>query len=283
MICSIEGVGVWGAGYSHWKDVVARNPVGFDPDEPVKSNETDDNAAPALSDAGPKPEIIPARERRRAPLAVKLAVEVAAQAFEQTSMLAEDTTCVFASGMGDTNITDHMCRAVATADKLLSPTKFHNSVHNAAAGYWSISTDCMMPANSISAFNYTAALALLEASTQCSVQQRPVLLVVFDTKTPATFAGSMTINENFACALLLTPQRDATKPNIKIESGRTAQSMSQRCVESNFTMASTANPAAQLLPLLHSVATGTSKPLILPMGFGTSLTVQLDTAAQAHE
>lgn len=266
MICSIEGIGIWGAGFSHWNELLA-------------GNDADSTVAPALPDAGPKPEIIPARERRRAPLAVKLAVEVAAQAFEQTSMLAKDTSCVFASGMGDTNITDHMCRAVATAEKLLSPTKFHNSVHNAAAGYWSISTDCMMPANSISAFNYTAALALLEASTQCSVQQRPVLLVVFDTKTPPTFAGSMTISDNFACALLLSPTMNPEKTTIKIESGRGRQSSSQRCVESSFTMASTVNPAAQLLPLLRSIATSESKPLTLPVGFGTSLTVQVQADA----
>ena len=34
-------------------------------------------------------------------------------------------------------------RTLASAPTLLSPTKFHNSVHNAAAGYWTIGTGCM--------------------------------------------------------------------------------------------------------------------------------------------
>ncbi len=276
MIFAIEGVGVWGAGYAHWNELLQRHPR-----EPARVASADADTGPsALPASGPKPEIIPARERRRAPLAVKLAVEVASQAFEQTDIAASDTACVFASGMGDTSITDHMCRAVATADKLLSPTKFHNSVHNAAAGYWSISTGCMMPANSISAFNYTAALALLEAGTQCQVQQRPILLVLFDTSTPATFAGSMTVDEDFAAALLLSPGRDDSRPAIEINMNGDEPTPSSKGQKRDLSKVTTANPAAQLLPLLHCIATQTTEPISLPVGTGSSLTVQLSSSAR---
>ena len=52
---------------------------------------------------------------------------------------------MFASTYGDLAITDYMCSTLAKAPMTLSPTRFHNSVHNAAAGYWSIATACRQP------------------------------------------------------------------------------------------------------------------------------------------
>ena len=62
----------------------------------------------------------------------------------------------------------------------MSPTKFHNSVHNAAAGYWTIGTGCMAPSNSLSGYECSFAAGLLEAAAQCAADRRPVLLVGFD-------------------------------------------------------------------------------------------------------
>ena len=33
-----------------------------------------------------------------------------------------------------------ICEALATDEREVSPTRFHNSVHNASAGYWGIAT-----------------------------------------------------------------------------------------------------------------------------------------------
>src|SRR5690606_36123265 len=117
---------------------------------------------------------------------------------------------VFGSGLGDTEISDYMCRVLTTDLKQLSPTKFHNSVHNAAAGYWTISSGCMKSANSIAAYQMTAGLALLEGMTQCAVQQEPVLVTLFDTKAHPRFDQMFACTQAFGAALLLQPMAHAS-------------------------------------------------------------------------
>jgi 3-oxoacyl-(acyl-carrier-protein) synthase len=130
---AIVGVGIWSEQFSNWDDFRAV----LDGQE-------------VMSDIALKPELIPPRERRRAPMAVKMAIEVMDQACRMAAVEPSEVASVFASGMGDMQITDYMCRTLATAPRAVSPTKFHNSVHNAATGYWSIATHSHSPANAIS-------------------------------------------------------------------------------------------------------------------------------------
>ena len=58
----------------------------------------------------------------------------------------------------------------------MSPIRFHNSVHNAAAGYWTIGTDCHEPYTALSAFEDTFGEGLLEALSQAACRTAPVLL-----------------------------------------------------------------------------------------------------------
>ena len=87
---------------------------------------------------------------------------------------------MFASTHGDLAVTDSVCETLAKTPLLTSPTKFHNSVHNAAAGYWTIGVQCLRPYTAVSAWHYTFAAALLEAATQAVVQQEPILYVAYD-------------------------------------------------------------------------------------------------------
>ena len=48
----------------------------------------------------------------------------------------------------------------------ISPTRFHNSVHNAAAGYWGIATGATAAANALCAYDASFGAGLLEALTQ---------------------------------------------------------------------------------------------------------------------
>ena len=54
----------------------------------------------------------------------------------------------------------------------LSPTRFHNSVHNAPAGYWGIATGAMAAVDGLCAFDASFAAGLLEAATRLAVQPR---------------------------------------------------------------------------------------------------------------
>jgi hypothetical protein len=58
-----------------------------------------------------------------------MAIEVMDQACKMANISPDDVAVIFSSAMGDMQITDYMCRALAKTPKLISPTKFHNSVH----------------------------------------------------------------------------------------------------------------------------------------------------------
>ena len=114
----------------------------------------------------PRPAAIPARERRRAGLFINIAVEVAHQACERAGVAKDAVHSVFTSAMGDTSITDYMCRKLATPEQLLSPARFTNSVHNAASGYWSISAGNREPSTFVGGFAACTGAGLLEAASQ---------------------------------------------------------------------------------------------------------------------
>jgi len=152
-----------------------------------------------------QPELIPPRERRRAPQFVKMAVEVMLQACRTAGMEPGRPAAVFASQMSDMETTDYICRVLAQSPELVSPTRFHNSVHNAAVGYWSIATGSRAAANAVAAFEWSVPMAVLEAGVQVTSEQTPVLVVTEDAAPPAPFDYICPGARPFAAALLLTP------------------------------------------------------------------------------
>ncbi|MGH8213325.1 MAG: beta-ketoacyl synthase chain length factor, partial [Rhodanobacteraceae bacterium] len=107
----IGGIGAWTRGAPDWNTLraVLQGKSESHEDAPSKP------AATAL----------PAAERRRAPEAVLLAAEVAAQACAMARLDPASLPCVFASTHGELAITDYMCAILASAPRELSPTKFH--------------------------------------------------------------------------------------------------------------------------------------------------------------
>src|SRR5690606_10583140 len=96
------------------------------------------------------------------------------------ALLPATLPSVFASTCGELAITDNMCATLASAPTEISPTRFHNSVHNAAAGYWTIGTGATEPATAISAGEATFAMGLVEALAQLEAGAPAVLLVAYD-------------------------------------------------------------------------------------------------------
>ncbi|WP_430391830.1 beta-ketoacyl synthase chain length factor [Dyella sp. 20L07] len=186
----VEGIGVWSAALGDFAALQAQE-QGLDV------------VAPA---ARPPAAMLPANERRRAPESVLLAVEVAGQAVTMSGRAASELPCIFSSAYGDQLISDYMCATLAQAPSELSPTRFHNSVHNAPAGYWTIVTGCNAASSAISAGHASFGAGLLEAAALCIAEQRPVLLVCSD------IAGSGPVGEMsnsqtaFGCALVMAPQ-----------------------------------------------------------------------------
>ena len=158
----------------------------------------------------PAAAILPPNERRRAPQSVLLAVEVAQQAVAMSGRDATTLPCIFASADGDQATTDYMCKTLADAPIELSPTRFHNSVHNAPVGYWTIAVGCHAPSTAVAAQRASFGAGLLEAASQTLGGQQPVLLVSSDTVGAGPLREVTGCNQAFGCALVLAPERSAT-------------------------------------------------------------------------
>jgi len=201
--CKIAAFGAWGKGFENWSDLVGllKNKQ-FVPEDSV------------LNSKGPKPEVIPANERRRSPLPVKLAVETSWQATQMANIDPKELTCVFVSGFGDTQLTDYMCKVLATDSKELSPTKFHNSVHNAAAGYWTISTGCEKAANSVAGFQDSVSLTLMEAMIQCQQEAKPILMTFFDAPVSVVLTDIMGAGSAFSFSMIILPCEEGESASL---------------------------------------------------------------------
>jgi hypothetical protein len=157
----------------------------------------------------PSPTLLGANERRRAPASVLMALHVAEQAVAQSGLDATTLASVFASAHGDLAIVDALCSTLASDPQLLSPTRFHHSVHNAPSGYWAIAAGSRAPSSAIAAYRRSFAAGLIEAAVQCAADARPVLLVACDTHARGALASVNTSRGLLALALVLSPQQSA--------------------------------------------------------------------------
>ena len=265
----ILGVGVWGATARSWKDLQAV----------FNGQQLQDDGS-----KGPKPEVIPANERRRAPLPVRLAIEASWQACQQSGFDPAELSSVFVSGLGDTQLTDYMCRALIGENKALSPTKFHNSVHNAAAGYWTISTASMRSANSLAGNEKSMPLALLEGLIESQAHAKPMLISFYDAPCSDVLQDLLKNQQPFSAAIVITPKSfQHDKPIIGTVR---AQVLAERstwptlaCDPFLFECYET-NPAARILPLLKMIcsADGTINTMQMPLSSETSLKLSLATS-----
>ena len=89
---------------------------------------------------------------------------------------AQHWQSVFASSGGDYPIIDAICMGLSPRQRYF-PTQFHNSVHNAVAGYWSIATGAQSASSSISAFQDTFAAGIFEAAVLAASSSAPVFYV----------------------------------------------------------------------------------------------------------
>jgi len=239
-------------------------------------------AAPAKR---PAPALLAAAERRRAPDTVALALEVAAAAVHASGHDAAALPSVFTSTHGDLAVSDYMCATLASAPTLISPTKFHNSVHNAAAGYWTIATGCRETSTALTAFDASFAAGLLEAASQCSADDRAVLLVAFDVEASGALASVVDSAGLLACALVLAPS--PSESSVAVFDWELAPATKAAPAPRSAAARSLAgNAMAGALPLLEAIATvdRSDAPLALPLGpsLALRLTAHALVAAEAR-
>lgn len=194
----VEGIGAWLRGAPDWNSLraVLRGERDLREDAPTKP------AAPSL----------PPAERRRAPESVLLAVDVAGQACAMAKRDPASLACVFASSHGELAITDYMCATLANAPRELSPTKFHNSVHNAPVGYWTIATQCTAASSAVTGWHASFGAGLLEAAMLAWADRAPVLFAACDIASIGPLSEMTRTTRAFGAAFVLSPSQD---PNLR--------------------------------------------------------------------
>jgi hypothetical protein len=242
----IEGIGLLGPGFSGWPQGRA-----------VLAGEVPYAAAAA---ALPAAASLPPAERRRVGRAVKLALGVGLEAIGAAGLDAATLPTVFASSGGDGHNCHEICVVLASDDRQISPTRFHNSVHNAPAGYWSIATGAMAPSSVLCAFDASFGAGLLEAMAQVACGGRCVL-IAYDTDYPEPLRSVRPIPDAFGIALVLsaTPgERALARLAVGMGRGPVA-----RLADTALEQMRRDYPAARGLPLLQSLARDVEARLLL--------------------
>ena len=136
----------------------------------------------------------------------------------------------------------------------VSPTRFHNSVHNAPSGYWSIATKSMAPSTSVACFDASFVAGLLEAATQTLASGNAVVLMAYDATYPQPLHAARPLSASFGVALVLHSRktdRSLAELEIAISRGNHA---STPVANSELEAMRVGTPAARSLPLLASLA-----------------------------
>src|SRR5690349_2417085 len=256
----VDGIGIWAPGIEDWAAL-----------QRVLSG---DEIAASGANAKPAPAILPPTERRRAPEPVLLASEAASQAATMAGRDPATLACVFTSTHGDLAITDAMCATLAVDPRELSPTRFHNSVHNAPAGYWTVAAHCHKTATAISAGPSSFAAGIIEAATEVAADGDAVLLAAYDIVARGPLAEVAPSGVPFAAAFVLSPARSAA--SLAQLSIYPLQGTAAPHALPGALAALTTNPTAvQALPLLVALAQRKAARVTLTSGANTSLAIEV--------
>jgi hypothetical protein len=240
----VEAVALCGPGLRDW-----------DSSQPVLSGAEAYCAAPIVLQA---PAQLSAAERRRAVPSVKLALGVGTAAVAQSRLDAGHLPAVFASSGADGETIVAILAALATAQREVSPTRFHNSVHNAPSGYWGIAVQSRESVSSVSCHDASFAAGLLEAGVQAVADRRAILLVAYDLPYPEPLDQMRHINAGFGVALVLRPLASRGEPShgalAELRLAITAGGVASGCEDLGLEALRRGNPTARSLPLLVMLA-----------------------------
>jgi hypothetical protein len=255
----VEGIGWWSPGLADWN---------------AAAQALRDDRVPPPGDARPDATILPPNERRRAPEPVLLACDIGAQACTMAARNPAELACVFASVHGDIAITDELCTTLAHEPLELSPTRFHNSVHNAAAGYWTVAAHCHAASSAISAWHGSFAAGLLEAAIQSHAEQTPVLFAAYDNALRGPLVDFIPGSVSFGVALIVNAQRSA-QAVAELHLRHVAQATLPTASPEPWSALAQATPMAASLPLFIALARAQHTHITLRNGASSALTIEV--------
>jgi len=234
----VESVGLLGPGLADWPAAV----------------EVLSGRAPYVSQPTviPPLQCLPPAERRRTGKVVRLALSVGLEATARAGANAATLPAVFASSGGDGENCHEICQVLASAERQISPTRFHNSVHNAASGYWGIATGATPASNALCAYDASFAAGLLESLVQLRIDETAVLLIAYDADYPEPIRSARPIPDAFGVALLLTPAAGAR--SLAQITARLSLMPADVLRDARLEALRAQVPAARSLPLLQVLA-----------------------------
>lgn len=255
----IDGLGLIGPGFANWPQALQ-----------VLSGAESYVHAPAVI---PAPAALPSAERRRTSAPVRLALAIGFEAAQASGRDARELNTVFTASGGDGENCHAICETLAGDEREISPTRFHNSVHNAPAGYWSIAAHAMTSSNVLCAYDGSFCAGLLESLCAVNVDAEDSLLIAFDTEYPEPLRSARATAGAFGIALVLTPRQSArTIARIDAElTDAPATTLASPALEA----LRVGNPTARALPLLEALAAKSARTVVLDYLDGLRLRVDV--------
>ncbi len=257
----VQGVGLCGPGLDGWIDGVR-----------VLTDEAAYDPRPVILHP---PALLPAAERRRTVPTVRLALTVGSEALENAGCDPRSVATVFSSSGGDGDTVHSILEVLASPLREVSPTRFHNSVHNAPSGYWNIAVGSHEPTTSVCGYDASFAVGLLDAAAQATVDARIVALIAYDLPYPDPLAAVRPIASTFGVGLVLSPERTgASLAKLTLGIGKEAEET--QVDNQDLERLRRGAPAARSLPLLVALARKEKQTLHIPYVPGRGMTLSLE-------
>ena len=257
---AVLGIGAWSSEWADWN--AAANVLCGKVD--IATNAT----------ARPAPSILPPTERRRAPESVLLGVEVAQQACAMAGLAPAELPHVFASSYGELAISDYLCETLAKAPLEVSPIRFHNSVHNAPAGYWAIAVGCTRSSTAITAGEGTFGAGLLETALTVAANAAPAVLSAYDVPATGPLRDVVACSTKFGVGLVLGPDRPDAAARLRIRRAAATEPTELASAAAVLHALHRSNPAARGLALLQAIAR--KEPGVIRIAAGPRLMLDVE-------
>ena len=241
----LHGVSLMGPGLEHWAQAA-----------PLLRGEQAWAAAPTLL---PSAEALPAAERRRASRVVRTALAVGLGAMRGHD--AAEVATVFTSSGADGHNCHALCEQLAGEDRAISPTRFHNSVHNAASGYWGIATRSMAPSQVLCAHDASFGAGWIDAVGQLGCDGGELLLVSYDAEYPEPLHSVRPVPDAAGIGLWLG--REPREDSLGTLHSELVRAPFDRHAEPPLERLRADFPALRGLPLLQRIAQGDERPVVL--------------------
>lgn len=221
------------------------------------------------------PEVLDARERRRASPTVRLALTTASEAVRESGRRADTLSMVFASSLGDGTILNDLLEVLVDPKRHVSPTRFHNSVHNAALGYWSIGTGNRRAGTSLAAGDFTFGAAMLKSAAQVFTERECLLLVVYDHPFPEPLNRARPLLAPFAAAFVVTPADTDSGTAVRLSFPSDGASEPTPPSLTDFEAIWRHNPAARALPFVEALVRGVPADITVAFRSGAVLKLEI--------